>query len=119
MTEEAQPVALRLYLNHDVSATAAEALRKRGYDVVAAQELGMSAASDEDHLKRAASDGRTLVSFNVEDYPTLHARFLGQGKSHSGIILSKQLGIKETIRGLETFLRSHTPDQLKDQLLWL
>ena len=50
----------RLYLNHDVSAAAAEALRARGYDVVAAQEVGMERASDEEHLARAAAEGRVL-----------------------------------------------------------
>jgi predicted nuclease of predicted toxin-antitoxin system len=109
----------RLYLNHDVSAAAAEALRARGYDVVAAQEVGMERASDEEHLARAAAKGRVLVSFNVRDYPTLHATFVKEGRPHAGILLSRQVGVKATIRKLEHVLTTKTAEELRNDIRWL
>ena len=32
----------------------------------------MVGRSDEDHLRRAASDGRVLYSFNIKDFCLLH-----------------------------------------------
>lgn len=119
MIDAARSAAPRLYLNHDVSKVAAEALRREGYDVVAAEEVAMEAASDEEHLLRAAAEGRTLVSFNVGDYCELHVRFLREGRSHWGIALSKQRGIRDTIRSLRRLLTSRTVEDLRNQLLWV
>ena len=119
MTEPPSAPTPRLYLNHDVPKTAAEALRSEGYDVVATDEVGLADASDEEQLAWAAKEGRTLVSFNVRDYPSLHLKYLQEELFHSGIVLSKQMGIKETIRALKVLLTTTTPEDLKSQLRWL
>ena len=119
MTGPAPSTRPRLYLNHDVSSSAAEALRREGYEVVAAQELGMEKASDEEHLVRAAAEGRVLVSFNTRDYPRLHAEFLKQGRAHAGIALSKQLDVRNTIRALRHILTTTDADEWKNLVNWL
>ena len=119
MTAAGTPDTPRLYLNHDVSPVAGEALRRQGYDVVAAQEVGMADASDEEQLLRAAAEQRSLVSFNVRDYPALHLEFLKHGRTHFGIVLSKQLSVRDTIRALHDLLNSATREDLENQLRWL
>ena len=50
----------------------------------------MRERKDEEHLLGAATQKRTLYSFNAGDYCRLHAEFLARGADHSGIILAKQ-----------------------------
>jgi Tfp pilus assembly protein PilZ len=62
----------------------------------------MIGRSDEEHLHRAASDGRVLYSFNVKDFTVLHARWVSIGRRHSGIVLGFQqrYSIGEQLRRL-------------------
>jgi predicted nuclease of predicted toxin-antitoxin system len=109
----------RLFLDHDVSRVAAEALRDDGFDVIAASEVGREAAADEEQLEFSASQGRVLVSFNVRDYPAIHLRWLDEGRKHAGILLSKQMSVRETIRALKRVLTTRTAEELENQMLWL
>ncbi len=119
MADPSPALPPRLYLNHDVSKVAAEALRREGFDVVAAEEAGMADASDADQLRHATEQGRALVSFNVRDYPSIHSEYLREGRGHCGIVLSRQLAVRDTIRALRALLTSRVPDELKNHLAWL
>jgi hypothetical protein len=68
-----------------MSSALTRALRMRGFDVETAQELGMRGIPDEVHLQYAASQGRTLFSFNRRDYIRIHGEWLTAGRTHSGI----------------------------------
>jgi len=78
------------------------ALRARRIDVLTPSDCGMIGRSDEEHLQRAASDGRVLYSFNVKDFSLLHARWVSTGRQHSGIVLGFQqrYSIGEQLRRL-------------------
>jgi predicted nuclease of predicted toxin-antitoxin system len=49
-----------------VSRRVAEVLRRAGYDIVHASELGLARSPDRELLERAASDRRTLVTFDLD-----------------------------------------------------
>ena len=91
---------IQLLLDEDVHSGLAPALRKRGYDVIHAQELDRKGWSDLDQLFFAIEQERCLFTFNVKDFVILHNE---QGKAqqeHWGIIVSKQLPFRETMSRL-------------------
>ena len=64
-----------------------EALREREFTVLTAIEANMAGRSDEDHLELTARQGLLLYTANVADFARLHAIWLAQGRSHSGILV--------------------------------
>jgi hypothetical protein len=69
-----------------ITATVAEQLRDRGWDVVAVVERpGLVGASDDDVLKVAAGEQRLLVTRNVRDFVPLDRTWREAGRSHAGI----------------------------------
>jgi len=91
---------LKLFLDEDIHTGLAHALRQRGYDVVHAQDLKRKGKSDSEQLALAVQEERCLVTFNIRDFVLLHNQYVGQNKEHWGIIVSKQMPIRETLRRL-------------------
>ena len=75
---------MKLYLDEDISPKVSVILRKKGIDAVSAHEAGMLEASDEEQLSFAASEGRTMVTRNRNDYITLTVQFFEGLKPHKG-----------------------------------
>jgi hypothetical protein len=115
-------VIIRLYIDEDaMSDSLIQALRSRGVDVISALDAGMVKRSDEEHLHHATMQGRALYSFNVKDYLVLHARSLGEGKSHAGIILAhqKRLSVGEQMRRILALSAATSAEEMKDQVEFL
>ena len=110
---------LRLFLDEDVHTALAVALRKRGYDTVHALEEKRLGLSDESQLIFAATVDRCLVTFNVGDFVRLHNRWVGQGREHAGIIVSKQLPIGESLRRLLALLQKEDAESMRKQIRFL
>ena len=66
---------VKLFLDEDVHVALAIALRKRGYDVIQAQELQGKGKSDDEQLSYAIKGKRCLFSFNVKDFVLLHNKY--------------------------------------------
>lgn len=66
------------------------ALRARDVDVTTALDESMIERTDAEHLDFASRQGRVLFSFNRGDFLQLHSQYLATGKSHAGLILSRQ-----------------------------
>ena len=77
--------AIRFYADVHVPRSVTLALRRRGVDVLTAQDIAMEAASDADHLVRATAEGRVLITQDA-DFLALHA----SGVSHAGIAYARQ-----------------------------
>ncbi len=110
---------IQLFLDEDVHSGLAHALRKRGYDVIHAQELDRKGRSDLDQLFFAIEQERCLFTFNVKDFVLLHNE---QGKAqqeHWGIIVSKQLPFRETMSRLLNLLQRYRKEEMKDRLEFL
>ncbi len=110
---------IRLYIDEDVHASLALALRQHGYDVLSAREAGWRGLSDANQLTYAVEQNRTLFSFNATDYIKLHLTYLAQNQNHAGIIVAKQIPIGETLRRLLILLDQVSADEIRNQLRWL
>ena len=88
--------------------------------MVTASEQGMVGKTDEQQLEWTAANGRSLYSFNRGDFHRLHTRWLREGRSHSGIILSRQdLSVGEQMRRLLRLINRLTPDGMRDRIEFL
>ena len=58
------PDPLRLYLDQCLRVEVAQALRRAGYDVVRAAEVGQHRSDDLQIIQRAISDGRILITLD-------------------------------------------------------
>jgi len=120
MTEEtSEPLFIRLYLDEDVFKDVVPALRARGFDAISVHELGHYGWPDAEHLARAAAEGRAIFTFNAADYIALHREYLDEGKSHAGIIVSKQHSIRETLHRLLDLLNRVTASEMQNQFWWI
>jgi uncharacterized protein with PIN domain len=78
----------KLYLDEDVSPELARLLRAHGYDVVSVHERGSFGVPDEEHLGVASSEGRTLLTYNYDDFLALGRTWFAAGRDHAGIVVS-------------------------------
>lgn len=78
---------MRYYLDEDLSPKIAEILRKHNIDAVSVHEIGMVQAEDIDHLNRAASEGRCLVTRNRNDFIRLTVQYFNEHRPHNGILI--------------------------------
>lgn len=90
------PSDIKYYLDEHIPRALAEALRRRGVDVVTVQELDLMGATDEEHLANANQLGRVIVTQD-SDFCALHSL----GVEHAGIVFDA-LGhtIGQMVRGL-------------------
>ncbi len=120
---------MKLVLDEHYSIRIAQQLRKRGLDVIAVTERpsDLRQMDDESLLRWAHLERRVLVTENVQDFLPLHDRFLSQGETHSGILLTSpeqfsrsSAGIGRLVHALTAFLE-RTPDEgaLGSDVQWL
>lgn len=109
----------RFFTDEDVFAAIAVGLRKAGFDAVSTPEVGRLGEPDDAQLQWATLDGRTLVSFNVAHFASLHARWLSSGKHHAGVVVSSQRPIGDLLRRLIRLARQLDAESLTDQLEYL
>ena len=110
---------IRLYLDEDVHKRAAAALRLRQFDAVSVHELNLQQLSDEEQLRMATSQHRSIVTFNTLDFNDLHFRWIELGQEHAGIVVSEQLPIGETVRRLLNLLNAISMDEMLNRLIRL
>lgn len=81
----------------------------------------MTGATDEEQLNFAIQEDRTLYTFNAADFARIHAEYLSQQKSHSGIIVIPQqrYSIGEKIRLLAALASSTTAEAMIDRIEYL
>lgn len=79
------------YLDECVDEPLAEALRKRGFDILTALEAGNLAEPDHNQLAYATQVGRVIISYNRAHFLRLHRAAQAQDQPHAGIILLPQL----------------------------
>ena len=78
---------MKFYLDADLPYHIAERLRRKGYDAVAASEVGNRQTSDREQLLYAARDGRCLVTRNIRHFVALSHQAVVRQEPHAGIIL--------------------------------
>ncbi|MCS6903362.1 MAG: DUF5615 family PIN-like protein [Candidatus Bipolaricaulota bacterium] len=117
--------APKLYLDEDVSPKVAEALRRQGFDVIHALEVGRVGEnySDEAQLEYAASHQRVIFSYNRVEFEELAARWFIAKREHWGIVLSpRQYSLKRLkilLGKLAEFLKENDSTALRNQLRYI
>lgn len=94
-SHDLEALKIRLYLDRHIMKRLALDLRNDGFNVLTTEEAQLDFASDEDQLSFATQQNRAIVTFNIRDFAPLHATWQTQGRVHSGIIVSQQLGRRQ------------------------
>ena len=81
---------MKLLLDEMHAPTVAGRLRYRGHDAIAVKERAdLIGLTDEDLLRAATADGRSIVTENVKDFAALHRSISAAGHQHSGLIFTR------------------------------
>lgn len=115
-------MTIRLYCDEDSERHAfVLSLRRRGVDMITALESGMTGKTDEEQLEFAAAQGQTIYSFNMGDFCRLHARWVGEQRSHAGIVVARQqrYSIGEQIRRILKLVAARTAEEMHNRLEFL
>lgn len=113
---------IRLYLDEDsMDKHLLQALRARAVDAISALDAGMIERADANQLEYAAAEGRTLYTFNVGDFCALHTRFLAEGRTHAGIVVSQQqhYSVGEQMRRLLTLISEVSAEAMMNRIEFL
>jgi len=106
---------IKFYMDEHVPPTVTEGLRRRGVDVLTAQEAQKLAASDEEHLAFARAQERAIFTQDA-DFLRLHAA----GIVHAGIAYApQQTPVGDMIRGLVLIAEVLEPSDMADQVEFL
>ncbi len=92
-----------------------EGLRRRGVDVLTAQDVKMERASDAEHLAFAMREKRIIFTQDA-DFLRLHAN----GVPHAGIVyVHQQVAIGYAIEGLMLLYEALGPEDMKNHVEFL
>ncbi|GEM_PF-340508 len=111
------PETIKLYLDQMFQMHVARVLRKTGYNVLRATEVGQSRADDRQILKKAINDNRILVTLDDHfgDWVILPLNL------HPGVIRIKAnpTTADNILAILLPFLKQLSPDKIKNHLVIL
>lgn len=113
---------IKLYLDEDAEAeNLVKALKLHKIDVLTTNEAGLKGASDIEQIEFAASQNRTIYTFNVRDFLPLHYELLNLNQNHSGIILGEQsrFGIGEQLRRILRIIEAKSAEEMQNELEFL
>ncbi|HWL95119.1 MAG TPA: DUF5615 family PIN-like protein [Phycisphaerae bacterium] len=107
---------LRFHLDENVNIHLADALRRRGFDVTAAQEVNLKGRPDFDHIQFAITQARVLVTHDA-DFLRLDKASAG----HSGIIFCpmSRCGIGGMLRSLTSIAELISSEQMSGRIEYI
>ena len=75
------PGKVRVYTDEHIGSAVVSGLRRNGMDVITFREAGLAGASDEEHIERAHSEQRAVLTKDP-DFISMHH----SGTPHSGVL---------------------------------
>jgi hypothetical protein len=111
---------LRLLIDEDVHGDIVDGLRRRKLDLVRAQDVGLRQTPDPIILEWAAQQGRVVVSVDKKTLPVDTWDRVARGLPMPGVAIQRILvTIGQAINELELLASAASPDDLKDQVIYL
>jgi len=109
-----------LYMDHHVPSAITAGLRKRGVDVLTAEEDSSALLDDDPLLDRATSLGRALFSQD-EDLLAIAHRRLQTGAPFAGVVYAHQLAISigQAVRDLELVAKVLDPGDMQSRVEYI
>ena len=110
-------MSVRLYMDVYVRRPVTSGLRRRGVDVLTAQEDSTATLDDDELLERALELGRVL--FTQDDDLLNEAAMRQRGRrSFAGVIYAHQqnITVRQTIEDLELMAKACEPEELKNRV---
>jgi hypothetical protein len=113
-------MAVALYMDVHVPGPITQQLRRRGVDVLTAQDDGCDTDSDEQLLDRAAEVSRVLFTQDVL-FRVLAEDWQRHGRPFSGLVFGSQLGgtIGQYVEDLELIAQASTLEEWQDVVQFL
>jgi hypothetical protein len=113
-------VSFSFYMDAHVRSAITEGLRRRGVDVLTAQEDGADGLPDEELLDRATSLGR-LVFTNDQDFLIEARRRQDAGEDFSSVVYTHQKwgNLGQCIDDLEIIAKAGLPEDALNQVIYL
>ncbi len=84
MSESVLP---KLYLNENIALRLVRLLKAFNIESIHTEQAHNKGVDDEFQLKYAAEKGFILVTHNRRDFRELHNKWMGQNKTHAGILV--------------------------------
>jgi predicted nuclease of predicted toxin-antitoxin system len=107
------------YADENVDVAVVRGLRRRGMDVVTAEDRGQRATDDEILLATATTEGRLFLT-NDADLLRIHAQWMAANRHHSGIVFWKQnLPVGEAIRRVLRYVFQTTAEEAQNMVRFL
>ena len=107
---------LRFHLDENVDHALADALSRRGIDVTIPAEVGLSGATDEEHLAFGLHEGRIIITHDAD-----FLRLASQNMQHAGVAYchfgSRTIG--EMLRGLLLLSEFYYLDDMRGRIEYL
>ncbi|MDF0677314.1 MAG: DUF5615 family PIN-like protein [Nitrospira sp.] len=110
---------MKLYLDEHIPRALEALLTEHGIDCLSSHAAGMLGVSDNEQLAFASREHRAILTFDRKDFVKLAALWQETGRTHAGILLSKEVPLPELLRRLRRFFRRHRQTDLTNQVLWL
>jgi Domain of unknown function (DUF5615) len=111
--------AIKIYLDEDVHAFVAQALKLRGYEATTTAAEGRLGAEDTDQLNFAPARGYAILTYDQRDFPRIHYERMRQGGEHGGIFIGIKRDSRRTLRGLLRLLSEVSAEEIKNRLEYL
>lgn len=106
-------MTVKFYMDEHVHPGIVKALKKRGIDVLTAQQAGMLDVDDDEHLQLAASQGRVIFT---QDDDFLDEQWTGK-INHNGIAYTHQsTPMGQIIEGLILIYEAITEEEMKNHV---
>lgn len=102
-------------MDEHVARAITEGLRRRGVEVLTAQEAGLQEADDDKHVALAFTDNRVIFTQDA-DFLRLHAA----GVPHRGIVYApQQTAVGHILRGLMLVYDVLSPEEMANHIEYL
>ena len=110
---------IKLYLDENVQASLAAALRRKGYDTISAKEMNRLGCSDQEQLEFAIASRRAIFTYNTKDYVALYTEYALRAQEHYGIMVSPWLSVSTAFGRMRRLLAALTAEDMINRLEYL